>query len=168
MKTVPVELAELLNYASFRDYHKRCGAEFNNDVRRFLTSTMDEVRTSTSNRIARSILHIIDIRDFGLFRKVAEAEVLGEQRRQEIEQAAKRMAELERQVSTLQEGIAKAEALGDRQHQKAQTSAKRADQFLAEIIEMTGEFTEMSKQIREQAAEMNRLRAELENYRPGQ
>jgi predicted nucleic acid-binding Zn-ribbon protein len=58
---------------------------------------------------------------------VAEAEVLGEQRRQEIEQAAMRIAELERQVSTLQEGIAKAEALGDRQHQKAQTSAKRAD-----------------------------------------
>ena len=96
---------------------------------------------------------------------VAEAEVLGEQRRQEIEQAAKRIAELGRQVSTLQEGIAKAEALGDRQHQKAQTSAKRVDQFLAEIIEMTGEFTEMS--IREQAAG-NRLRAELENYRPGQ
>ena len=64
-------------------------------------------------------------------------------RRQEIEQAAKRIAELERQVSTLQEGIAKAEALGDRQHQKAQTSANRADQLLAEIIEMTGEFTEM-------------------------
>jgi chromosome segregation ATPase len=39
---------------------------------------------------------------------VAEAEVLGEQRRQEIEQAAKRIAELERQVSTLSSRLADA------------------------------------------------------------
>jgi hypothetical protein len=69
MKAVPSELAELLNRRSFKNYHKPCGSEFDNDVKRFLESTMDEVRTSTSNRIARSILHIIDIRDFGLFRK---------------------------------------------------------------------------------------------------
>jgi predicted nucleic acid-binding protein len=94
---------------------------------------------------------------------VAEVEVLGE----EVEQAAKKIAELERQISTLQEAIAKAEAIGEQQHQKAQTSAKRADHFLAEIIDMTGEFTEMSKQIREQTTEMDRLRAELDNYRLG-
>jgi hypothetical protein len=49
----------------------------------------------------------------------------------------------------------------EQQQQKAETSANRADNFLAEIIEMTGEFTEMSRQIREQSAEMERLRAEL-------
>ena len=57
-------------------------------------------------------------------------------------------------------------AEGFGQHQKAQTSAKRVGHFLAEIIDMTGEFVEMSKQIREQIAEMDRLRAELDNYRP--
>jgi DNA-binding protein H-NS len=51
---------------------------------------------------------------------VADAEVLGEQRRQEAEQAAKKIAELERQISTLREAIGKAEALGEQQHQKAQ------------------------------------------------
>ena len=95
--------------------------------------------------------------------EAAEAEVLGEQRRQEGEQAAKQIAELELQISTLQEAIAKTEALGEQQHQKAQTSA---DRFLAEIIDMTGEFAEMSKQIREQTAEIDRLRAELDNYGP--
>src|SRR5205823_1257748 len=69
MKAIPTELAELLNHAPFQKYHKACGPEFDNDLKRFLSSTMDEVRTSTSNRIARLILHIIDIRDFGLFRK---------------------------------------------------------------------------------------------------
>ena len=99
--------------------------------------------------------------------EAAEAEVLGEQRRQEGEQAAKQIAELERQISTLQEAIAKTEALGEQQHQKAQTSAKQVDRFLAEIIDMTGEFAEMSKQIREQTAEIDKLRAELDDYRPG-
>jgi DNA-binding protein H-NS len=51
---------------------------------------------------------------------VAEAEVIGEQQRREAEQAAKKIAELERRISTLQEAIAKAEALGEQQHQKAQ------------------------------------------------
>ena len=82
---------------------------------------------------------------------MAEAEVIGEQQRREAEQAAKKIAELERRISTLQEAIAKAEALGEQQHQKAQTS-KRTDDFL--VADMTDEFAEMSKQIREQTAEM--------------
>jgi uncharacterized coiled-coil DUF342 family protein len=110
---------------------------------------------------------IVEVHIAPLEEAVAEAEVLGEQRGQEAERAARKIAELERQISTLQEAIAKAEALGDQQHQEAQTSAKRADHLLAELIEMTGEFVEMSKQIREQAAVIDELRAELGDYRSG-
>lgn len=68
MKKVPVELGELLSWPSFMDRHKKC-ADFSNELQRFLDATMDEVRTSTSNRIVRSILDLIEISDFGLFRK---------------------------------------------------------------------------------------------------
>ena len=69
MKPVPTELRDLLSLPSFRDHHSGCGPSFDNDIGAFLSSTMDEVRTSTSNRVARSIMQIIEIKDFGLFRK---------------------------------------------------------------------------------------------------
>jgi hypothetical protein len=68
MKKVPQELAELLAWPAFTERHKRC-KNFSEELQRFLDATMDEVRTSTSNRIVRSILELIEISDFGLFRK---------------------------------------------------------------------------------------------------
>jgi hypothetical protein len=68
MKNVPQELWQLLSWKPFQDYHKSC-PDFPVELKRFLESTMDEVRTSTSNRIVRSILRLLEISDFGLFRK---------------------------------------------------------------------------------------------------
>jgi chromosome segregation ATPase len=110
---------------------------------------------------------LLKVHTAGLENVVGNAEALGEQRCQEAETAAKKIAQLERQIAGLQEAVAKAEALGEQQHQKAQTSAKQADHLVAELIEMTGEFVEMSKQIRDQTAAIDKLRAELDDYRPG-
>jgi chromosome segregation ATPase len=98
---------------------------------------------------------------------VVQAEVHAEQPRQEVERAAKKIAELECQITTLQEAIAKGEALREQQVQEVQHSAKRADHLVAELIEMTGEFVEMSKQIREQTAAIDKQRAELDDYKRG-
>ena len=68
MKHVPIELGDLTNWVPFREYHAACGATFDDDLKRFLNATMDEVRTSASTRLAISILDIIGISDFGLFR----------------------------------------------------------------------------------------------------
>jgi uncharacterized coiled-coil DUF342 family protein len=110
--------------------------------------------------------HVVEIHIAVAEESAAQAEAL-EQRRQEADRAAKKITELERQIVSLQEAIAKAEALGEQQHQELQRSDKRADRLVAELIEITGEFVEMSKQIREQTAAMDRLRAELEDYRLG-
>jgi hypothetical protein len=96
---------------------------------------------------------------------VAKSEVLGEQRRQEAETAAKRIAVLETNISTLQEAVASAESLGEQRLQEVQKEAKRADHLVAELVEVTGEFVEMSKRIAEQTAVMDKLRAELDDYR---
>jgi hypothetical protein len=68
MAKVPDELGTLLAWPLFQEYHKSC-PNFSDQVDRFLRATMDEVRTSTSNKVVRSILHIIGLADFGLFRK---------------------------------------------------------------------------------------------------
>src|SRR5262245_45672147 len=68
MKIAPVELRELLAWPPFMERHRTC-KDFASEIERFLSATMDEVRTSTSNRIVRSILDLIEISDFGLFRK---------------------------------------------------------------------------------------------------
>ena len=79
---------------------------------------------------------------------LATAEVLAEQRRQKAESTAKRIGALEAHIATLQEAVAKAEALNEQQRQEAQMATKRANQLVAELVEMTGEFVEMSKQSR--------------------
>jgi chemotaxis protein histidine kinase CheA len=96
---------------------------------------------------------------------VAKAEALGEQRREEAETAAKRVAALEAHIATLEEAVAKAEALGEQRRREAQTAVKRADDLVAELIEMTGELVEMSKRMAEQTAATDKLRAEFDDYR---
>jgi DNA-binding protein H-NS len=85
---------------------------------------------------------------------LATAEVLAGQRRQEAESAAKRIGALEAHIATLQEAVAKAEALSEQQRQEAQMATKRANQLVAELVEMTGEFVEMSKQKRTGSSNM--------------
>ncbi len=85
-------------------------------------------------------VEILEVHIAALEERVATAEVLGEQRRHEAD-------------------------LGEQQRQEAQTAAERADDLVAELIEITGEFVEMSKRIAEQTAEMDKLRAELNDYR---
>jgi len=96
---------------------------------------------------------------------VAQAEVHAEQQRQESERAAKKITELECQIATLQEMITNGEALREQQVEKVQNSANTADHLVAELIEMTGEFVGMSKQIREQTAAIDKLREELDAYK---
>jgi hypothetical protein len=96
---------------------------------------------------------------------LARAEALGEQRRQETETAAGKIAELEGRIATLQQTIIKAEAFGARQRQEAQAATKRADHLVAELVQMTAELVEMSKQMAEQTAAIDKLRAELDDCR---
>ena len=95
----------------------------------------------------------------------AKTEALGEQRRQEVETAAKRVEALEAHNAVLEEAVAKAEVQGEQQRQKAETAAKRTDYLVAELIEMTNELIEMSKRMAEQMAATDRMRAELDDYR---
>ena len=113
----------------------------------------------------RGRVEILEVHIAALEERVTTAEVLGEQRRHEAETAAKKIAALEAHIATLQEAIAKAESLGEQRRQEAQTAAQRTDHLVAELIEITGEFVEMSKRIAEQTAEMDKLRAELNDYR---
>jgi hypothetical protein len=69
MRTVPEELSALLSETEFEAFHRGCKSEFPGDVRRFLTATMDEVRLSTSSRVALKVLHTIGIADAGKFRE---------------------------------------------------------------------------------------------------
>ena len=96
---------------------------------------------------------------------VADAEILAEQRRQEAETAAKKIADLETHIATLQQTIAKADALSEQQRQEAETAKKRADHLVAELVDLTEEFVGMSKRVAEQTAAMDRLKAELDDYR---
>lgn len=68
MKAVPDELATLLSQPEFREFHTPCGDKFEKDVKRFLTATMDEVRLTTSSRVALKVLETIGIGDSATFR----------------------------------------------------------------------------------------------------
>ena len=68
MVKVPAKLSTLGFWPEFNSYHASC-SNFSHQLERFLSATMDEVRTSTSNKVVRSVLHIIEMSDFGLFRK---------------------------------------------------------------------------------------------------
>ena len=96
---------------------------------------------------------------------VAHAEILAEQRRQEAETGAKKIAELETHITTLQQTITKAETLSEQQRQEAETAKQRADHLVAELVDLTEEFVGMSKRVAEQTAAMDKLRAELDDYR---
>jgi len=92
---------------------------------------------------------------------VAKAEALADQRCHEADTAAKRIEVLETHIATMKEVVAKAETLAEQRRREAETSAKRADDLVAEVIEMTSEFVEMSKRMAEQTAAMDKLRAEF-------
>jgi hypothetical protein len=87
-----------------------------------------------------------------LEKAVAEAEARSERWRQEADAAVKRVASLEANVAALQEAITEAEAIAEQRRQEVKVAAKRADDFLAELFEMTSEHVEMSKWIAERAA----------------
>ena len=113
----------------------------------------------------RSKDDLLEVHTAALEEAVADAEILAEQRRQEAETAAKKIADLETHIATLQQTIAKAEALGEQQRQEAETAKKRADHLVAELVDLTDEFVGMSKRVAEQTAAMDKLRAELDDYR---
>jgi hypothetical protein len=78
MKSVSEELQKLIKWKHFCDFHAICMAELDPGLKRFLTATMDEVRTSTSTRVALSILKIMGLSDAGNFREaVLRRELLG-------------------------------------------------------------------------------------------
>jgi hypothetical protein len=78
MKTVPEELSTLIVWPDFSKFHSGCGTQFSDQVRRFLTATMDEARLTTSSRVALRILNTIGISDFGHFREaVLRRELFG-------------------------------------------------------------------------------------------
>jgi len=108
---------------------------------------------------------ILEVRIATLEKAVAKAEALDEQRQQEAETASKRIALLETHNSALREAVAKAELLSEQRLQEVRKAAKRADDLVAELVEMTAEFVEMSKRKAEQTVAMDKLRAELDDYR---
>jgi hypothetical protein len=78
MRTVPEELSTLIASRDFSEFHSDCGTQFPANVRRFLTATMDEVRLTTSSRVALKILDTIGISDAGHFREaVLRRELFG-------------------------------------------------------------------------------------------
>ena len=108
---------------------------------------------------------LLEVHTAVLEEAVADAEILAEQQRQEAEKAAKKITELETHNATLQQTIAKAEALSEQQRQEAETAKKRAEHLVAELVDLTEEFVGMSKRVAEQTAAMDKLRAELDDYR---
>jgi hypothetical protein len=108
---------------------------------------------------------ILEAHSVALGEALARAEALGEQRRQETETAARKIAELEARIAMLQQTIVKAEAFGEQQRLEAQAGTQRADHLVAELVQMTGELVEMSKREAEQTAAMDKLRAELDDCR---
>src|SRR5262245_31830617 len=79
MKTIPEELETLTRKHEFKKYHRQCDDKFTNHVRRFLTATMDEVRSGTSKRVALEGLKTIGRRVLDLFREAGPAgEIRGE------------------------------------------------------------------------------------------
>ncbi len=69
MKVVPAELTELVKQPEFSKYHDTCGNKFAQDMARFLSATMDEVRLATSSRIALMVLDTMGIADSAVFRE---------------------------------------------------------------------------------------------------
>src|SRR5262245_38442348 len=65
---------------------------------------------------------------------------------------------LEAHIATLKEAVAKAEALSEQHRQEADMASKRVDQLVAELVEM-------SMRMAEQAAAVDRVRAEFDSYR---
>ena len=108
---------------------------------------------------------ILEAHSVALGEALARAEALGEQRRQETEAAAGKIAELEARIATLQQTISKAETFGEQQRQQARAATQRADHLVAELVQMTGELVEMSKQAAEQTAALDELRAKLADGR---
>jgi hypothetical protein len=77
VKIVPEALGDLLSQPDFATFHHDC-AEFPAKLRRFLNATMDEVRLSTSSRVALDILNTIGISDAAHFREaVLRRELFG-------------------------------------------------------------------------------------------
>lgn len=120
----------------------------------------EKIDPDERHRIGALEAHIAKLED-----AVANAEALGEQRRQEAETAAKRVEALEAHIATLEEAVAKAEALGEQRRREAETTAKRADDLVAELVDMTSELVAMSKQMAEQTATTDKLRAEFDEFR---
>ena len=113
----------------------------------------------------RRTVGMLEAKIAALEEAVAKAEALGERRRQEAEAASKRVEAAEAAIAKLEKAVAKAEAQGEQWRREAQTTAKRADDLVAEIVQMTSEFVEMSKRIAEQTAATEKVRAELDDYR---
>jgi hypothetical protein len=69
MAIIPTALQTLFTNAEFQSFHNSCDPHFYDSVTRFLTATMDEVRLSTSTRVALDILATIGLSDAGRFRE---------------------------------------------------------------------------------------------------
>src|SRR5262249_38421256 len=112
---------------------------------------------------AAARVRVLEATIAGLKEPPAQAAAPAAQRRQHA--AAARIRVLEGDIDLMVEALAKAEALGERQRQDAETANLRADSLVAELIEVTGELTEMSKRMGEQTAATDKLRAELDELR---
>src|SRR5262245_35829367 len=69
-----------------------------------------------------------------LEKAVADAESLGEQRRQDAETAAHRVKAMEANVAALKEAVIKAEALGEQRRQEAEMAAQRVETLEANVV----------------------------------
>jgi DNA repair exonuclease SbcCD ATPase subunit len=104
----------------------------------------------------------LEVHIAALEKAVADAEALGEQRRQQAENAAKRIEALEARIAGFEEVVAKAEAEAEARRQEAEAATERANNLMAELVEMTGELVEMSQRLSEQTTAMEKMRADFE------
>jgi len=94
---------------------------------------------------------------------VADAEALGERRRQEAESAAKRVEALEARIATLEEALTKTAGEAEQRRRESRLANERANGLVAELVELTGELVEMSRRMSEQTAAMEKMRADFED-----
>jgi hypothetical protein len=147
---------------SFADLAEMLQGRIHSDLN---VETVDHTPRNRPDPDKRRSVGTLEVQIAKLEEAVATAAVLGEQRLQEAETAAKRVEVLEGQIAALEEVVAKAETVSEQRRREAHAVAKQAGNLIVELIEITSVLVEMSKRIAEQTAATDKVRAEFDYYR---
>ena len=131
-------LARLINYGIVRMSSSDLAEVLQARIRANLEARKIAHTPPSSDELLR--IDNLQLNTAALEEAVADAEVLGEQRRQEAEQAAKKDCGVGTPDLYAAGGDWQGRSPRRAAASESPASAKRADHFLAEIIDMTGEF----------------------------